>query len=88
MGTTVNHRSNDEMISMILNWTEHDRAKLTYQLLLSLEDTSTEEATLTRQDMDRLWGEEVQRRLADFDVGKIGCVTREEAMHLARRDLA
>ena len=87
METTVNDRRNDETISMILNWGEHDRAKLTYQLLLSLEDTTSEEAALSREDFNLVWEAEAQRRLADFDAGKIGCVPREEAIRLARQDL-
>lgn len=84
---TFNHRANDEAISMILNWDEHDRAKLTYQLLLSLEDTSPEEVALSREDLDQLWAEEAERRVAELDAGKIGCVSRDEAMRLARQDL-
>lgn len=82
MGTTI-----DETISTILGWSQDERAKLTYKLLLSLEDTSAEEAALSREDMDRLWMEEVQRRLADFDAGKTGCVPFDEAIRVAREDL-
>ena len=88
METTVNDPAKDETISKILNWNERDRAKLTCQLLLSLEDTSSEDTSLSREDIDRLWAEVSQRRLADFDAGRIGCVSRDEAMRLARRDLA
>ncbi len=83
MGTTI-----DEAILTILGWNQDDRAKLTYKLLLSLEDISAEEATLSRDDLDRLWEDEVQRRLAAFDAGKIGCVPRDEALRLARKDLS
>lgn len=72
---------------MILNWDEHDRAKLTYQLLLSLEDTSPEEAALSREDLDQLWAEVAERRVAEFDAGKIGCVSRDEAMRFVRQGL-
>ena len=88
MGTTVNHRAEDETISTVLGWNVRERAKLTYRLLLSLEDTSGDEAALSREDIDRLWEDEVQRRIADFDAGKIGAVRREEAMRLAREGLA
>lgn len=87
MGATVDHRTNDDTISMILNWNEHDRAKLTYRLLLSLEDTSGEEAALSRDDIALVWEDEAQRRMADFDSGRIGCVPRDEAIRLAGRDL-
>ena len=88
MGTTIDHRDDDDTISMILNWNEHDRAKLTYRLLLSLEDTSAEEAALSQEEIALLWEDEAQRRLADFDSGKIGCVPRDEAIRLAGRDLS
>lgn len=78
----------DETIAKILNWSERDRAKLTYQLLLSLEDASPDELSLCREDIDRLWSEETQRRLADFDAGRIGCVSSDEALRSVRRDLA
>lgn len=88
MGATTDPRANDEMISMILNWDERDRAKLTYRLLLSFEDTSAEEASLTREDIAFLWEKEAERRVADFDSGTIGCVTRKDALRLASEDLA
>lgn len=78
---------NDETISKILSWNERDRARLTYQLLLSLEDMSPEDTSLCREDINRLWSEEAQRRLADFDAGRIGYVASDEALRLVRRDL-
>ena len=53
MGTTVNHRAEDETISTVLGWNVRERAKLTYRLLLSLEDTSGDEAALSREDINR-----------------------------------
>ena len=88
IGTTVNPRTEDETISTVLGWNERERAKLTYRLLLSFEDTSRDEAALSREDIDRLWEDEAQRRLADFDAGRIGAVSREEAMRQARESLA
>jgi hypothetical protein len=88
MGTTLNQRIEEETISTVLNWNERDRAKLTYRLLLSLEDMSLEETGLLREDLDRLWEGEAQRRLTDFDNGKIGAVQRDEAMRIAREGLA
>ena len=88
MATTVNHHANDDTISMILNWSDRDRAKLTYRLLLSLEDTSAEQTALSQEDLALLWEDEAQRRLADFDSGRIGCVPRDEAIRLAGQDLA
>ena len=82
MGTSI-----DETISTVLGWNQDERARLTYKLLLSLEDTSAEEAALSREDIDRLWMEEAQRRLADFDAGKTGCVPFDEAIRAAREDL-
>lgn len=82
MGTSI-----DEAILTILGWNQDDRAKLTYKLLLSLEDTSAEEAALSREDIGRLWMEEAQRRLAEFDSGKTGCVSFDEAIRVAREDL-
>ena len=87
IGTTVNPRTEDETISTVLGWNERERAKLTYRLLLSLEDTSRDEAALSREDIDRLWEDEAQRRLADFDAGRIGAVSREEAMRQAHESL-
>ncbi len=78
--TTVNPRTEDETISTVLGWNERERAKLTYRLLLSLEDTSRDEAALSREGIDRLWADEAQQRLADFDAGRIGAVSREDAM--------
>ena len=82
-GTTVNPRTEDETISTVLSWNERERVKLTYWLLLSLEDTSRDEAALSREDIDRLWEDEAQRRLADFDADRIGAVSRAEAMRQA-----
>jgi hypothetical protein len=87
MGTTVNQRTEEETISTVLSWNERDRAKLTYRLLLSLEDTSLEESALSREELERLWADEAHRRLSDFEAGKIGAVPREEAMRLAREGL-
>ena len=88
MGTSLNQRIEEETISTVLGWDERDRAKLTYRLLLSLEDTSIAEAALSREDLERLWEDEAQRRLTDIDTGKIGAVQRDEAMRLASEGLA
>ena len=88
MGTSLKQRIEEETISTVLGWDERDRAKLTYRLLLSLEDTSIAEAALSREDLERLWEDEAQRRLTDFDTGKIGDVQRDEAMRLAQEGLA
>lgn len=87
MTTTANYRTEEETISTVLGWNERERAKLTYRLLLSLEGASDEEASLSREDIDHLWEDEAQRRLTDFDAGKIGSVSREEAMRLAHEGL-
>ena len=88
METLANHRSDEETIATVLSWSGSQLAKLTYQLLLSLEETDSEEAALARDDIESLWEDEAQRRLADFDAGKIGSRGREEAMRLAREGLA
>ena len=88
MGTSLNQRIEEETISTVLGWDERDRAKLTYRLLLSLEDTSIAEAALSREGLERLWEDEAQRRLTDFDTGKIGAVQRDEAMRWASEGLA
>ena len=87
MGTSLKQRIEEETISTVLGWDERDRAKLTYRLLLSLEDTSIAEAALSREDLERLWEDEAQRRLTDFDTGKISAVQRDEAMRLASEGL-
>lgn len=76
----VSHQTENETIATVLGWNERDRAKLTYRLLLSLEDTTHEEAVLSREEIESLWEDEAQRRIADFDAGKIGSVRRDEAM--------
>lgn len=87
METPVSHQTENEVIATVLGWNEHDRAKLTYRLLLSFEDTTREEAALTREEIDQLWVDEAQQRIADFDAGKIGSVPREEAMRRIREGL-
>ncbi len=87
METTVTHQAEEETIATILSWSDRDRAKLTYRLLLSFEDTTRDEAVLSRDEIDRLWEDEAQRRSADFDAGKIGSVPRAEAMRQAREGL-
>ena len=87
MRTTASHQTDDETTAAILSWNERERAKLTYRLLLSFEDTTRDEALLSREEIDRLWEDEAQRRIAEFDAGKIGSVRRDEAMRLAREGL-
>ncbi len=84
---SAGHQTENEMIATVLGWNERDRAKLTYRLLLSLEDTTHDEVVLSREEIDLLWEDEAQRRIADFDSGKIGSVRRDEAMRLAREGL-
>lgn len=87
MGITTSLQSEEETVAAILNWSEHDRAKLTYRLLLSFEDTTREEAALSREEIDQLWADEAQQRIADFDSGKTGSVPRDEAMRRIREGL-
>lgn len=87
METTASHSTENDMIATVLSWNVHDRAKLTYRLLLSFEDTTRDEATLSRDEIDRIWEAEAQQRIADFDAGRIGSVRRDEAMRLAREGL-
>ena len=87
METISKSRSDEETIAQVLNWSNQQRAKLTYRLLLSLEDRDHDATGLSREEIDQLWEDEAQRRLTVFDAGKIGSLGREEAMRLARAGL-
>ena len=88
MGTSTTNVAMADTVNTVMSWDGHSRADLAYRLLLSLEDTTDEEAALSPAELERLWSDEAARRLADFDAGRVGSVGRDEAMRQARAELA
>lgn len=68
-----------EMKAMKLDW--ESRAKLTERLLLSLERESEAE-------IERLWMEEAQRRLAEIRDGRVLPVPAAQVLRRVRRELS
>ena len=88
METSTTNVAMADTVNTVMGWDGHSRANLAYRLLLSLEDTTDEEAALSPAELERLWSDEAARRLADFDAGRVGSVGRDEAMRQARAELA
>ena len=56
----------------------HDRATLAERLLASLDG-------LSEAEVDRLWGEEAQRRLEEYRAGRAAAIPAEEVHNKAER---
>jgi putative addiction module component (TIGR02574 family) len=62
-----------------LSLTPEERARLADHLIASLASSD---------DIDRAWADEVERRLADIEAGRVATVPLEHAITRARQSLA
>ena len=68
-----------ELLQQVLNLDVRDRATLAERLLASLDD-------LSELEVERLWAEEAQRRLAAYRAGRATAVP-SEAVHQKAKQL-
>ena len=78
MGVEVKMSDPVEVFRNALSLDVQDRAALAQRLLVSLEELSEEEAA-------RLWADEAQRRLEEYQAGRAREVPAEEVVKKAER---
>lgn len=77
----------DQVTTAALQLSDKERAALSYRLLLSIEDVPVEELLMSDEERDRLWEEEIDRRLKQIANGEVKLIDGEEVMHRVREKL-
>jgi putative addiction module component (TIGR02574 family) len=75
----------DEIVSAALKLDRKERAYLASQLIQSLD---VEEEKLSPEEWERLWAQEIDRRMEELRQGKVNAVPGEEVFARARAILS
>lgn len=62
---------------------DKERAALSCRLLLSIDDIPVEDLLMSEEERNRLWQEELDRRLQQVASGEVDLIDGEEAMRRA-----
>ena len=70
-------RSIVEIEKELMTLPDQDRARIAHDLIISLDK---DEETLTREEWEAAWLEEIQKREEEIDSGKVKLVSHAEVM--------
>ena len=77
----------DQLIAMILELPLEDRAQIYHAIHESLIDESIDHGPIEPADeVNAEWGEEIARRVADIDSGRVTTTPADEAEQMIRSD--
>jgi putative addiction module component len=77
----------EQVTEAALRLSDKERAELSYRLLLSIDDIPVEDLLMSDEARDRLWQEELDRRLQQVAYGEVELIDGDVAMRRAREML-